>query len=116
MEYIFKHDDSFLRKYPGMCEKVIVPEGNYSCGHFGHPCARIHLSIVACEPSRGGGAKRLWDIHEGMAACSVVSVIGVFDNFMLCQLAGLVFYRRHGIGLVIATVALAHTSALSAVD
>jgi hypothetical protein len=29
-EYMFKRDDSFRRKYPGMCEKVGIPEGTYA--------------------------------------------------------------------------------------
>ncbi|MCA9246509.1 MAG: hypothetical protein KDA42_05320 [Planctomycetales bacterium] len=76
MEYMFKDDPSFLRKHPGMCEKITIPNGTYA--------AKVYRTNVPEEiyetwllDHAGIHAKRLWDFHSTLAACSAASVMGL---------------------------------------
>jgi hypothetical protein len=73
MEYMFKEDSTLLKKYPGMCEQIHIPEGIYS--------ARVYrvdtpeeLYESWMETHTMPRAKRLWELHSTIAAGAVVSV------------------------------------------
>lgn len=73
MEYMFKHDSSFLEKYPSMCEQIEIPNGSYSASVYRTEIPEtLYDSWITRQA--GTGPKRLWDIHGNIAACAVASV------------------------------------------
>ncbi len=74
MECMFKHDSSFVKKYPAMCEQVSIPEGTYSARIY-HTDIPESLYESWLLSQAGTKAKRLWDIHGYIAACAVASMI-----------------------------------------
>jgi hypothetical protein len=80
MEYMFKHDSSFLKKHPNMGEQVKIPEGTYS--------ARVYRTAISetfyeswLLTQAGVGAKRFWDIHGTIAACAIASIFASLIAF-----------------------------------
>jgi hypothetical protein len=73
-EYMFKHDSSFLKKHPRMCERVVVPEGAYAATVY-RTNVPEEIYEAWLKDHAGSRAKRLWDFHGVLAACSVAAVV-----------------------------------------
>ena len=84
-EYVFKHDDAFLRKYPHMAEKVCLPAGTYAAEVFETDVPEGTYARWLRDRVRPA-EKSLHDLHGGLAALGVVAVVAAA--------AGLFFLRR----------------------
>jgi hypothetical protein len=113
-EYMFKHNDTLRIAFPHMSEKVVMPAGTYAARVWrtNVPESVYHTWLVR---EAGPGAKRLRDLHRGIATCAVVGVLLALVTLLFVPWAVWFCIAGAAIALVVVAVALSRTPAYQAV-
>ena len=115
LEYVFKRDASLLERYPGMMERVRLPEGDYG--------ARVWRTDLPegfrdqwLRKHAGAWAVRVWRAHMNLMllaiACALATLVA------LCLVPWRVWFCTAGavVGIVLVGEALTRTRAYKSVE
>jgi hypothetical protein len=114
MEYMFKHDSGFLKKYPTMCDVVAIPDGDYSAtvyrtdvtDDFTNAWLGKHAGVDAVRAAR---------IRDAFAACVVAMIFLAVASFCFLPWHWRLCIAGAAAVLALVTLALSRTEGYRAV-
>lgn len=101
MEYLFKREASLRKKYPGMCEKITIPDGTYAATVY-RTIVSERLRTAWLLEHAGRLAKWMSDIQGVILLCAAFSVL--VSLLSLCVVSWVAWFYIVGVTVVLVAI------------